>query len=717
MVALLPLKAFSQSQNMNVLDGWYKYNDVKHALYNHYLSEAEKMVSKREKQIDKLATKADWQTRQRQVKKILQNIAGRLPEKTPLQPQVLGISDMGDYRIEKVVFQSRPHFFVTAALFVPKRLTSKAPAVIFASGHIDNAFRDPNKQMTCINLVKKGFIVLAFDPIGQGERLQYYSPDSGKSLIGGSVAEHMYAGLQTLLAGKGLANYFIWDGIRAVDYLLTRKEVDASRIGITGISGGGTQTTFIAAYDDRIAAAAPTCFITSMRRLFESAGPQDAEQNLYHGLAFGLDFADLLEVRIPKPALMITTTRDFFSIQGAKETQTEVQKVYDVFDAAENFGRAEDDTVHAITLKNREARYAFFQREFDVRGTAEELEVKPLAQELQITETGQISTQFNSETVFSLNKKEAEKLLKKIEKARKNPQKHLKDVISAAKKLTGYKAPEKVENSVFCGRYQYPAYSVEKYFINGENGDYPIPFLLFLPGNISAPPILYLNKNGKQAGFNENGEIAAFINKGHPVLAADLITIGEMKQQSYEYSFGQYGKLAYSNYFAAILQNKSLVGIQAADIKRLTLFIKQSPWFKGKDIYAIADGQLLSASLLHVQAFEKDFSKVVLINPLISYKSIVTHQYYCVESYPPFVEGVLTAYDLPDLCAAVTPNKLFLINIRDHLGRLANRDVLENELKFTKEVFKSIGMEKYPQVKQIENTANMEKIVGLWLNN
>ena len=230
-----------------------------------------------------------------------------------------------------MLFESHPGFYVTAGLFLPKERQNPAPAVIYACGHTDLGFRSKTYQHVILNLVDKGFIVLAFDPLGQGERLQYPDAETGKSKVGGSTKEHSYAGVQTLLTGTSLTDYFIWDGIRVLDYLETRPEVDMKRIGITGRSGGGTQTAQIAACDDRIYAAAPECYITSFKRLLQSIGPQDAEQNPYNAIAKGFDHADYLHSRAPKPALMITTTHDFFSIQGARETFAEVQKSYTAF--------------------------------------------------------------------------------------------------------------------------------------------------------------------------------------------------------------------------------------------------------------------------------------------------------------------------------------------------------------------------------------------------
>jgi len=210
------------------------------------------------------------------------------------------------------------------------------------------------------NLVKKGFIVFAFDPVGLGERLEYFDPITGKSRIGGPTTQHSYPGAQAFITGSSQALYMILDSIRAVDYLLSRKEVDPSRIGITGWSGGGTQTAYIAAMDDRIYAAAPENYLTYFTRLLQTIGPQDAEQNMPDAISRGIDHVDFLLVRAPKPALMITTTCDMFSIQGAMETEKEVAAIYKAYGQEENFSRIEDDTPHVSTKKKQGSHVCLF---------------------------------------------------------------------------------------------------------------------------------------------------------------------------------------------------------------------------------------------------------------------------------------------------------------------------------------------------------------------
>lgn len=209
-------------------------------------------------------------------------------------------------------------FYVTACLFIPDKIKGKRPVIIEVSGHSTPAFRSRGTETQLYNLVRKGFIVFAIDPINQGERIQYWDENSKKFLLGTNpVTGHGYYGNQMLISGISPIRYFVWDGICGVDYLMTRKEVDSARIGIYFCSGGGTQTTFISTMDDRIKVAVPGCFITDYKILFSSIAPKDAEQNIFHGIMNGITYVDLLETRAPKPLLISSTTRDYFNIQGA----------------------------------------------------------------------------------------------------------------------------------------------------------------------------------------------------------------------------------------------------------------------------------------------------------------------------------------------------------------------------------------------------------------
>lgn len=708
---------FAQQENLNLFNRWLQYSDAKNALYHHLAGEAFSHLDQRTTEIAGIRSKKDWQERQEQVRRTLLRIVGPFPDKTPLRAKVVDTIQKKDYRLEKIIYESQPEFYVTACLFVPKGLKEKTAAIIYCSGHTGIAFRDLPYQRAILNLVKKGFIVLAFDPVGQGERLQYYDAETGGSRVGGPTLEHSYPGAQCFLSGSSQARYMIWDGIRAVDYLLTRNEVDPNRIGITGRSGGGTQSAYIAAFDNRIAAAAPECYITSFRRLFQSIGPQDAEQNFYHGIASGIDHADLLEVRAPKPALMITTTRDFFSIQGAGETAAEVRKIYSAFGKQENFNMVEDDAEHESTHKNREAMYAFFQKFLKLPGDPADEEVAYLTgEELQITKTGQVLSSLGGKTVFDLNRAALIPLLKKLDKSRAAGKKHLANIKSTAQELSGFIRPVEIPQPVFSGRYSRGDYCIEKYFIRGE-GDYPVPFILMIPTKMKATSaVIYLNPAGKNAGAAPGGRMEWLVKKGNVVLAPDLIGTGEMGPGAFKgdaYNF-KMGKASFNIWFAAIQVGRSLVGIHAGDIIRLVNYLGTRTDLGIRTISVIAKNELCPA-LTHAAVFDDRIEKIALIKPFNSYQSLVTNRYYRPSFMLSAVANALPAYDLPDLYAALSPRKLLLINVTDQNGNPAGNQELKQEFEFVKSAFAARGGKSNFKLRRLERYQNMHALFSWWL--
>lgn len=657
---LLVNTSLSAQDEYNVIKGnWLEYSDASNSFYNYLTSQAYKMLDQREERISELKTSDDWQQRQKFIRETLIDITGPFPGKTPLNAKIVRVLEKPGFRVEHIIYESIPGFYVTSSLYIPAGLkrNSKAPAVIYCSGHSVDGYRSVVYQHVILNLVRKGFVVFAFDPVGQGERLEYFDPKTGKSVVGGPTSEHSYPGAQAFLTGSSQAFYMIWDGIRAVDYLLTRKEVDPERIGITGRSGGGTQSAYIAAFDDRIYAAAPENYITNYRRLLQTIGPQDAEQNLFNLISSGLDHPDFLIVRAPKPALMITTTRDMFSIQGAEETEKEVSKAYRAFGKEENFSRVEDDSTHASTVKNREAMYAFFQKHLRNPGNYKDEEIQMLSpDEMRVTEKGQVSESLKGATVFSLNRLIAEDLDKKLNSARNYPDVFLPEVISDSKKISGYIEPSAIDEPVFSGRIRKYKYYIEKYFLKGE-GDYVIPYLLFRPVNPGNKYMLYLHPLGKSAEASAGGEIERFVRQGITVLAPDLPGIGELGSGLLR-GDAWFGGVSHNLWYASMLIGRSITGIQAGDVSRLVKVIRQSS--PEAEIIGFARKEL-SPVLLHSAAGTEDLATIILVEPYISWLSIALTQYYTPGFIMSGVPGALQKYDLPDLASALAPRELFIV--------------------------------------------------------
>ncbi len=677
---------------------WIQFSDAHNSLYHYLSSQAYPLLEKRSATVAALNSLADWQKRQEWLRTALQEAAGNFPPKTPLNVKIVRTIKKPAYKVEHIIYESQPGFFVTSSMFIPDGLKGKSPVVIYCSGHSDNGYRAYQTQI--LNLVKKGFIVFAFDPVNQGERLEYFDPVTNKPKPGGSDGWHSYSGAQVLLTGSSQIMYMMWDGIRAVDYLLTRKEVDASRIGITGRSGGGTQSSWIAALDERILAAAPESYITDFTTLFRGPGPQDAEQEPINGIIRGIDLADLLLVRAPKPTLIIATTGDYFGIQGFRNCAEEARRIYKAYGKEENFGTSEDILPrHGATLKNREAMYSFFQKALNNPGSPREEKMEPLSiEELQVTATGQVYTSLKGETVYSLNRKVAENLTKKRQ-ATKNDLARLSGVVRSAKKLSGYRAPVTLSEPVYTGRVPRDGYMIDKYFVKGE-GDYIIPYLILKPDRPNNKAVIYLHPAGKSAEASAGGEMEWFARNGYTVLAPDLIGTGEMGPGDYR-GDSYIDGVSLNVWFCSMLIGRSIVGIRAGDVVMLARLLKAGGDIN--EIYGVAKREM-SPVLLHAAAFDPDILRVALIEPYSSYHSIVMNRFYRPEFIHGAVQGALQAYDLPDLAASLAPRKLAMINVLDGEGKKPEPQSLDEDMDFIKTAYQSRKAEE--QLKILSQTSD-----------
>jgi dienelactone hydrolase len=332
--------------------------------------------------------------------KLLESLGG-LPEYSgPLNAKVTGQIEKNGYVIEKVIFESLPGFHVTGNVYRPAR-RGRHPGVLIALGHWDEG--KMAEQQTAANLALKGFVALAYDPIGQGERIQAYDRRIGKTLGGWSVELHFQAGAQSLLAGESFARYMIWDAKRSLDYLVSRPDVDPERIGATGCSGGGALTTYIAALDSRVKAAAPACWMNSYRTLF--TGPVgDSEQSLPSFLASGLDQTDYVELFAPKPWLVVSTIGDFFPLEGARQISEEARRWYRIYGAADRFDWVAGPGPHGTPREVRERIYDWMIRWLkDGQGDSREetVDLAP-SHQLLATPTGQVTVDLASREIYQV---------------------------------------------------------------------------------------------------------------------------------------------------------------------------------------------------------------------------------------------------------------------------------------------------------------------------
>jgi hypothetical protein len=598
--------------------------------------QAEQLWDQREQSLQRLTTADQIRDRQTYLRQVMLDAIGGLPtSKTPLHARVTGSFAREGYRVENITFESQPGFLVTANLYLPTTGRAPYPAVLGVAGHSVNGKASATYQAAFIGFAKQGFAVLAYDPPGQGERLEYLDVDTGRSRPGVGVAEHNMAGLQTLLTGQTLARYFIWDGVRAFDYLLTRPEIDPQRIAVAGNSGGGTQASYLAVFEPRLAAVVASCYITRWRELWSGPGPQDAEQIFPRFLEKGLDFGDFALAHAPRPFLMTTAIRDFFPIDGARATFKQNQRLFDMLGGGERAGYFEYDDTHGWSQPRREAASRFLAkhlqgRDIDGREPALLPEEESL---LYATPTGQIATAGGRETVRTLNLAEARRL------AALRPPVTLASVQAALgwKGLPPLPPARKVNEETRDG------IRIEKLELTVEGG-VPIPALLFHPA-IVRRTIVYANAAGKFA----DPDLFALVRAGALVLAVDPRAAGESYQAPARSGYRQDYQLA----ARAMLLGRNLVEMQAADLIAAAQYLQSRPEAANRAPALYVKGALGPAAHF-AAALHPGIAELVLERSIVSYQHLAEaplHEGLNTVVVP----GILRRVDLPAVLPLIAP--------------------------------------------------------------
>lgn len=650
--------------------------DPKRIVHDHLMRLASEALARRDAAFEKLKTPEDvasWQNLRRQF--FIQALGG-LPARTPLHARVVARQQRQGYVLEKVIYESQPGLFVTALLYLP---TSKPPfpAVLVPCGHSDNGKAFETYQRASILLAMKGMAALCYDTIGQGERSQFaesgeqgvgslHSPSSlfpaQSSLAGGTVV-HCMAGVGSMLLGRNTATFCIWDGIRGLDYLASRDDIDPRRLGCTGNSGGGTLTSYLMALDGRIACAAPSCYLCGFRRLLATIGPQDAEQNIHAQIAFGLDHADYVLMRAPRPTLMCAATHDYFDIDGAWNAFRQAKRVYTRLGVPENIEFAEADEKHGFTRLLRQGAVQWMQRWLL---KIDEPVVEPAFpvltdKEALCTPRGQVLLLDGARSVFDLNSDEE----KRCEAGRRAAWQKMspREALAEVRRLTGIRSLNelplpKAEN---VGHVQRNGYRIDKLVIDSDR-DVWLPALLFVPEKRGAESILYLHEDGKLADAAEGGPIEKLVRAGSFVLAVDLRGAGEM-QASDGGSYAKYLGPEWADGFLADMLARSYLSMRAEDV------LQSARWLttrSEKPVSLVSIGRV-GPPALHAAALEPQLFAGVRLHRCLHDWSHVVKEPMARNQFINVVYGALRVYDLPDLAATLPPGRLSISEPLDAL--------------------------------------------------
>ncbi len=595
-----------------------------------------------------LKTKADAEQYVQSVRQRIRTCFGPEPERTPLNAKVTGIVQRDAYRIENVLFESRPGMLVTANLYVPKDRQGPMPGVVGTCGHSENGKAAEAYQSFAQGLARQGYVVLIYDPIGQGERLQYVQEDL-KSRIGVGVKEHLYAGNQQMLVGEFLGSWQAWDGIRALDYLLTRPEVDPKQVGITGNSGGGTMTTWLCGVEHRWTMAAPSCFVTTFRRNAENELPADTEQCPPKALALGLDHSDFLAALAPAPVIILGKEKDFFDVRGVEESYARLKHLYKLLGAEDNIAMFIGPTPHGYTQENREAMYRWFNRVTQVSDAqAEPALVIEKDEVLQCTPKGQVAD-LGSRTVFSFTKEKAERL----RKDRSTPEGDA--LIQAVRGVL--KLPESIVVPDYrilrpIGGRKYPRKAAVTYAVETEPGVHALVTLLQEEQLVSRPPrdgkraILYVSHHSADAELRDEPLVKELLEAGAgtPFFACDVRGIGESQPDTC--GVNQYLQPYGSDFFGAahsLMLDDATPAQRTRDVLGVLEWLASSG-YEGVHLAAKGWGAIPATFAAVVS---NRVQQVTLKNALVSYSAIAESEDY-VWPLSSFVWDILATVDLPD---------------------------------------------------------------------
>lgn len=374
--------------------------------YNYYKSILTRL-NKREKDIKKVNSIVQVKERKEKVKKEFLDFTGhQYEENRLLSSKVVGEIHRGDYKIEKIIYEALPDYFVTSNLYLPNNnFKGNKPALLLPVGHspLGKAYKE--YQILAGNLAKKGYVAFVYDPIGQGERDLLPNREKERTRRDmWCVEQHMRAGNPNYLMGNHLSYFFINDSKRAIDYLLTRNEVDSAKIGAIGISGGGTNTAYLCAAEERIKLAIPTCCISNYKWILKKSMPMDVEQTFFGYIEKGFDINDLLWPFIGKPLLLNFGIKDvLFPIEGAREVYKELNRIYSILGQEEKIAKIESNSGHEFSKEMRECSYNWVNKWFgNEENNNREEEVEVLDEKsLFCTKSGNVAN--IGKTVFQIN--------------------------------------------------------------------------------------------------------------------------------------------------------------------------------------------------------------------------------------------------------------------------------------------------------------------------
>ena len=635
-------------------------------------------VQRREARLARLQTPEDWRAYQETVREHLGDHWGPFPLKTPLNARTVGVIDREKFTIEKVVYESRPRYYVTANFYCPKGRKFPVPGVILVCGHASEGKGYHLYHECSLGLVLKGYAVLAIDPTGQGERSEYFDPTSLQDTVSRTVAQHWQLGRPSFLVGQTLGGYRTWDAIRGVDYLLTRPEVDAEKLAAVGNSGGGQMSFLVTAADERI----DVCV---------AAHPGGSMENTY--FTGWLADRDVLALIPPRPCRVIVGTQS-----GESYHQT---KVDDMLRFYKGLGYDEArcelkwaDGVHDMKRPKREPTYEWLNRWFGKEEEGwQEPALEPLsAADLWCTETGYALKSLGGETGRSLNAKRMGYILpqRRIPADRAQAQAQQVALHAAVTSRVGlHVVPDRLPPEVTRhGTRQLERLGVELLEIVPEHGiRIPAALLTSAHASADAPIVIHAAERGKPIRVDRPSLPVSLCRAGLTVLCIDVRGTGETDAAGGRFASTANGYHPAEATRSALATNaygymgRSMPAMRAVDIIRACDYVRLQPRWRNRQIVVVGEG-IGGLWALLAGACDSHIAAVVTVNTLASLRMLIEAPLYEVRGYF-YMPHALQDFDIPELAVLVAPRPVTWIDPVDSAAHPVAEDEFRRRSQWT----------------------------------
>jgi len=668
-------------------------------LLDHIEQQAQRLAA----QLPKAETRESWEARRAELKQRLLHSLGlaKLPNRTSLKAETVGTIKASDYTIQKLVYESLPGFKVTAHLYLPKYAEFPAPAVLYAPGHwMENGKLEPDIQRCCANLAGRGVVVLVYDPIGQGERL-------------GDWLDHGH--LEPLLVGVSQEGLMVWESMRAIDYLVSRPEVDPGRLGMTGASGGGLNTFYTCAVDERIQVSVPVCYITTFLAMMTAERDRNWEDgvdlcNQVPGVMGYAEMSDICGLFAPKPLCIIAGIRDWmFPIEGVRAVYKDIAHTYRLLEASGRVRLAEVDSEHGYDRKMREAAYGWLARWLQSEGDGspipeQEYELLPMPYHPALTymdppADNDLPTLRSRDSFpqaspgLCLPPNQAQSpgpaitaLTRRIAESHAFDQKlpantgefvrQREKLVESVRDLLGPFPERTLINDQIFSQTLYGGFFAERVVFESEPG-IVIPAMFLAPAEWKeyVPVVIYVDEWGKGAGLS-NGMIDALLKGGLAVFALDVRGLGETATTDFE---------ATTN---ALMTDRPVFGQRVYDVLRAVDCLWRRIYIsvqidKGRiACLGRGAGGLLA---LYAAALDERLAAAAIWEAPISYKALITER----PGFPAsvYLFDVLNHFDLTCLMAALAPRPLLLVDPTDGQRRHIEAVDIEHQCQPTRQVY------------------------------